>query len=173
LNLLLAFAVSIKHYLRSEYGPNYSDLLPLIRHLPEFSGKEIDLPPFDNMPLELTYHISSFVAKKKAQDKIDVSTTTVMTNAISGMVDCLSQFERILRTPIPAAYSIHLKQTLVIYCLALVREMKKKKDYSFFWGYDVKYYQCLIHISLAFSFEEGKLTFITSFILFFLIHNFF
>jgi putative membrane protein len=35
------------------------------------------------------------------------------------MVDVLGGCERILKTPIPPAYSIHLKQLLLIYCLTL------------------------------------------------------
>ena len=35
------------------------------------------------------------------------------------MVDCLTAFERILRTPIPLAYSVHLHHSLWIYLLAL------------------------------------------------------
>jgi ion channel-forming bestrophin family protein len=35
------------------------------------------------------------------------------------MVDMLGACERILRTPIPLAYAIHLKQLLLIYCVLL------------------------------------------------------
>ena len=35
------------------------------------------------------------------------------------MVDSLGGCERILKTPIPMAYAIHLKQLLLIYCLTL------------------------------------------------------
>ena len=42
-----------------------------------------------------------------------------MIAALSGMVDCLSNFERIRDSPIPKAYSIHLKQTLFLYLLTL------------------------------------------------------
>jgi ion channel-forming bestrophin family protein len=35
------------------------------------------------------------------------------------MVDSLGGCERILKTPIPLAYAIHLKQLLLIYCFTL------------------------------------------------------
>jgi putative membrane protein len=35
------------------------------------------------------------------------------------MVDCLTNFERIRNSPVPIAYSIHLKQTLMVYLLTL------------------------------------------------------
>jgi putative membrane protein len=44
---------------------------------------------------------------------------TIMIAQMNGLVDCLTGFERILRTPIPLAYSIHLSQTVWAYCLAL------------------------------------------------------
>jgi ion channel-forming bestrophin family protein len=34
---------------------------------------------------------------------------------LNGMVDSLGGCERILKTPIPMAYAIHLKQLLLIY----------------------------------------------------------
>ncbi|KAG0278586.1 hypothetical protein BGZ97_009716 [Linnemannia gamsii] len=43
----------------------------------------------------------------------------MMNNALVSMVDCLTGFERILRTPIPLAYSIHLHHATWIYLLAL------------------------------------------------------
>lgn len=38
---------------------------------------------------------------------------------LNGLVDYLGGCERILKTPIPLAYAIHLKQLLLIYCLTL------------------------------------------------------
>jgi putative membrane protein len=48
---------------------------------------------------------------------------------LNTMVDCLTQFERILRSPIPLAYSIHLKQTVWIYCLSLPFQLIKNLHY--------------------------------------------
>jgi predicted membrane chloride channel (bestrophin family) len=39
--------------------------------------------------------------------------------ALKTLVDCLTSFERILRTPIPLAYSVHLHHAVWIYLLAL------------------------------------------------------
>ena len=39
------------------------------------------------------------------------------------MIDTLGNCERILKTPIPLAYAIHLKQLLLLYCLALPFQM--------------------------------------------------
>jgi putative membrane protein len=40
-------------------------------------------------------------------------------NLLNNLVDTLGACERILRTPMPLAYAIHLKQLLLLYCLLL------------------------------------------------------
>jgi ion channel-forming bestrophin family protein len=45
------------------------------------------------------------------------------------MVDCLGGCERILKTPIPIAYSIHIKQLLLIYCLSLPFQVVNDLDW--------------------------------------------
>jgi ion channel-forming bestrophin family protein len=42
-----------------------------------------------------------------------------MRTTIAGLIDCLSDFERIRTSPIPLAYSIHLNQTLLFYLVTL------------------------------------------------------
>jgi putative membrane protein len=39
--------------------------------------------------------------------------------ALSNLVSCLTSFERILRTPIPLAYSVHLHHMTWLYLVAL------------------------------------------------------
>nr|CAG8562240.1 6782_t:CDS:2 [Entrophospora candida] len=72
-----------------------------------------------NLPLEITLYLSSYVHDNLSKDRISAPVATNMLNSINIMVDCLSHFERILRSPIPLAYSIHLSQTVWIYCLSL------------------------------------------------------
>ncbi|KAI8816333.1 Bestrophin, RFP-TM, chloride channel-domain-containing protein [Fimicolochytrium jonesii] len=118
MNLLLGFAVATKHYLRSELGHKYADLHHLLVHLPEFRSGAKD-PNVKNLPLEISFHISSYIAACRQKELIDVSQQTAMVNALSSMIDCLTSFERIRNTPIPIAYSVHLQQTLTLYILAL------------------------------------------------------
>lgn len=53
--------------------------------------------------------------------------TNAMNQLIQGMVDALSNMERVANTPIPRSYGIHLKQTVTLYlfCLpfTLIRDM--------------------------------------------------
>ncbi|KAJ3166394.1 hypothetical protein HDU88_003262 [Geranomyces variabilis] len=118
MNLLLAFAVATKHYLRNELGHKYADLHHLLIHLPDFQPGQ-RYPVIKNLPLEVSFHISSYIAACRRDDLLDVSQQTAMTNALSSMVDCLTSFERIRNTPIPMAYSIHLQQSLTLYILSL------------------------------------------------------
>jgi len=53
-----------------------------------------------------------------------------MQSIVRSLIDQLGGCERILRTPLPLAYSIHLKQLLMIYCLLLPFTLVK--DLS--WG---------------------------------------
>ncbi|KAG0323967.1 hypothetical protein BG004_003574 [Podila humilis] len=52
-----------------------------------------------------------------------------MNAALVSMIDCLTGFERILRTPIPLAYSIHLHHATWIYLLALPYQLVANFDY--------------------------------------------
>ncbi|KAF9347750.1 hypothetical protein BGX34_002914 [Mortierella sp. NVP85] len=72
-----------------------------------------------NIPIELSYYIGSYIKSCSNKGKVDAATLTMMNNALVAMVDCLTGFERILRTPIPLAYSIHLHHATWIYLLAL------------------------------------------------------
>ncbi|OXA37642.1 UPF0187 protein sll1024 isoform X2 [Folsomia candida] len=91
---------------------------------PPLKKKEGSLTAYDvvtptNIPIELSYYIASYIKSVKDRDLIDPSTLTVMNNALTMLVDCLTAFERILRTPIPLAYSVHLHQAVWLYLLAL------------------------------------------------------
>ncbi|KAG0376809.1 hypothetical protein BGX24_007179 [Mortierella sp. AD032] len=72
-----------------------------------------------NIPVELSYYIGSYIKSCSAKQKVDASTLTVMNNSLVSLIDCLTGFERILRTPIPLAYSIHLHHATWIYLFAL------------------------------------------------------
>jgi putative membrane protein len=57
---------------------------------------------------------------------------TALHRLLDSMVDSLGSCERILKTPMPLAYSIHLKQLLLIYCLSLPFQMVN--DFLWFTG---------------------------------------
>ncbi|CAG8508970.1 18078_t:CDS:2 [Rhizophagus irregularis] len=96
---------------------------------PHQRRKGTPIPVSHNLPLEITLYLSSYIDTLAQKKKTDVPTTNSMYAALNTMVDCLTQFERILRSPIPLAYSIHLKQTVWIYCLSLPFQLIKNLHY--------------------------------------------
>ncbi|KAI9206331.1 Bestrophin, RFP-TM, chloride channel-domain-containing protein [Polychytrium aggregatum] len=119
MNLLMAFASSTKHFLRNELDYKYSDLAPLIVHLPDYHPSNPNPPELVNLPIEISFHLSSFISYCKEHDLIDGAQQGALNSGLASIVDSLAVFERIRNTPIPVAYSIHLKQTLVLYILSL------------------------------------------------------
>ncbi|KAJ3108400.1 hypothetical protein HDU96_007537 [Phlyctochytrium bullatum] len=138
MSLIIAFGYSIKHYLRQEPGHLYDDVGPYLAHLPEYS-EEVVPSLVDavnaaacnkNLPLDITFHIQAYISKCRRTDQIDIPTQGAMTTCLSTLVDCVSGFERIRDSPIPLAYSIHLKQTLLLYLLSLPFQLVP----GIFWG---------------------------------------
>ncbi|OAD01202.1 hypothetical protein MUCCIDRAFT_145567, partial [Mucor lusitanicus CBS 277.49] len=167
MKLLLAFAVSTKHYLRREYGIDYYDLdylLPpnwipaaaddqlfiikddssdddavVVSNVAEGSTShfsalrkkkrqarfscEEDLPDEGNsdmsLPLEIIFRMSLYMAQAKTAGKIDGAFSNVIITHLNNLNDSLSGMERIVNTPIPAVYVVHLKQSLALYILAI------------------------------------------------------
>ena len=52
------------------------------------------------------------------------------TKTSTPFLDCLTSFERILHTPIPLAYSIHLTQTVAIYCITFPFQFIRDLGYT-------------------------------------------
>ncbi|KAK4687646.1 ion channel-forming bestrophin family protein, partial [Tremellales sp. Uapishka_1] len=72
-----------------------------------------------NVPLEVTMFMSSWIAAMQRRKTIDVPTTNTLIAALAQMSDALSALERILTTPIPFAYNAHIWEVTWVYCLVL------------------------------------------------------
>ncbi|KAJ6629360.1 Bestrophin, RFP-TM, chloride channel-domain-containing protein [Mycena sp. CBHHK59/15] len=72
-----------------------------------------------NLPLEISLYLSSYIAALQKRKQMDVPTTNTLLASLNQLVDALTGLERILTTPIPFSYSIHLWVVTTIYCLAL------------------------------------------------------
>jgi len=83
-----------------------------------------------NIPLEISLFISAYIHHNAKQKRIDGPLVSNMLASVNVLVDCLSQFERVLRSPIPLAYSIHLSQTVWVYCLSLPFQLVGLADYA-------------------------------------------
>ncbi|HEY9709161.1 MAG TPA: bestrophin family ion channel [Oculatellaceae cyanobacterium] len=118
LRLLAAFAVAMKLHLRKE--PVNAEIEALVSPSQYAKLKQVNHPP-----LEIAFWIGDYLQNQYECDRVDVYQLTGMKKLLSGMVDQLGGCERIARTPMPFAYAIHLKQLLLLYCLALPFQLVK------------------------------------------------
>jgi putative membrane protein len=155
IGLLLGFAVAVKHYLREEYdfkyvkpyighiprkdepGMTYKDQseaqaqVPLLVPLLDSSSQvalEMGVarfPGFVNYPLEICNHIAAYLFHIKTKDILDSSIYGTAQSALLSLVDALSGLERIRRTPMPVAYSLHLSHILFLYLIMMPFQLIK------------------------------------------------
>ncbi|KNZ76544.1 UPF0187 protein [Termitomyces sp. J132] len=90
----------------------------------EFKGKtaarlRAKLPVSHNIPLEISLYLSSYIAALQNRKQVDPQTISTLLSSLNQLVDALTGLERILTTPIPFSYSIHLWLVTLIYCFAL------------------------------------------------------
>ncbi|KAK3845476.1 MAG: Bestrophin, RFP-TM, chloride channel-domain-containing protein [Linnemannia gamsii] len=148
IKLLLAYAVSIKHHLRQEFGVRYFDLEYLLPEgfAPCASTDHVEIKvahdkalgdrhrhynedPWTlrsgndegqmSLPLEIAYALSLWVLGEARGGRIEGSLIGNLLGSINTMTDIFTNMERIVFTPIPLAYSIHLRQVVYLYTLAL------------------------------------------------------
>jgi putative membrane protein len=112
LKQLAAFAVATKLHLRSE-NPD-GELANLLT--PDRLDK---LQGVNSPPLEIAFWIADDLQLQYEEGRISLYQMNALQTILNEMVDMLGGCERILRTPIPLAYAIHLKQLLLLYCLLL------------------------------------------------------
>lgn len=72
-----------------------------------------------NLPHEISLYLSSYIATLQRRGQVDVPTSNLLLASLGQLVDSLTGFERILTTPIPFSYSIHLWVVTVFFCFAL------------------------------------------------------
>ena len=116
LRLLIAFAIATKLHLRAE--PVNSELEPFMSQ-----SRYFKLKTMNNPPLEVAFWIGDYLQDQYKHKHLNAHQLTALQSLINILVDNLGACERILRTPIPIAYAIHLKQLLLLYCLALPFQM--------------------------------------------------
>ncbi|KAF8266251.1 Bestrophin, RFP-TM, chloride channel-domain-containing protein [Lactarius quietus] len=72
-----------------------------------------------NLPLEISLYLSSYIAALQNRKAVDAATISNLLAALNLLVDALTGLERILTTPIPFSYSVHLWTVTLIYCFFL------------------------------------------------------
>ena len=112
LKLLVAFAIAIKLHLRGE-AVN-SEIANLTT-----SEQYTKLQAVHHPPLEIAFWIGDYLQRQHHRHSIHTYQLMALQKLLDTMVDVLGACERILKTPIPLAYQIHLQQILLLYCLVL------------------------------------------------------
>jgi ion channel-forming bestrophin family protein len=110
LRLVVAFAVAMKLHLRRE--PVNAELETLMS--PLHYGK---LQSVNHPPLEIAYWIGDYLQHQYNRNGVHIYQLTALQKLVDDLVDILGGCERILKTPVPLAYAIKLKQLLLIYFL--------------------------------------------------------
>ena len=122
LRLLVGFAVATKLHLRCL--PVNEELEVLMPPIYYQKLKEMNHPP-----LEIAFWIGDYLQKQYEKKCLNVYQLTALFELIDKLVDILGGCERILKTPIPLAYNIHLKQLLLIYCFTLPFQIVDELQY--------------------------------------------
>jgi putative membrane protein len=116
LRLLVAFARATKQHLRCE--PLDESFAAVVT-----SAELAKLQTMHHPPLEIAFWIADYLQSCFNQSRLNAIQLSALLGQVDILVDVLGGCERILKTPIPLAYVIHLKQLLLLYCLALPFQM--------------------------------------------------
>ncbi|KAJ3128898.1 hypothetical protein HK098_003225 [Nowakowskiella sp. JEL0407] len=125
MQLIYAFTLSVKHSLRNCQGFEPADLQAAVSHIPGIlATSDFDSTPV-HAPSKILLYISAYVGNCRETDKCDAMVQTNCLGAINSLTDVVSSLERIRSSPIPKAYSVHMKQILLLYLLALPFQLAK------------------------------------------------
>ncbi len=116
LRLTVAFSVAMKLHLRRD--PINEELKPLMSAL-----RYSKLKTVNHAPLEIAFWIGDYLQHQYKSNSVNIYQLTALQKLVDDLVDILGGCERILKTPLPLAYAIKLKQLLLIYCLILPFEL--------------------------------------------------
>ncbi|MEM9567547.1 MAG: bestrophin family ion channel [Cyanobacteria bacterium P01_E01_bin.34] len=112
LRLVAAYSYGLKQHLRGEaIDPAVLPLVP-----PQLA---VRLEKSPHVPLEIAFELGSYFQKSFGKGRVSVYQLSDLHKLLDQLVDVLGICERILKTPVPMAYSIHLRQLLFIYCLTI------------------------------------------------------
>ena len=122
LQLVPVMISSIKTHLRNESIDQRGRLILRQEHLEE-------LTTVQHQPLRIVNWFASYFYRNYQQGKISDKLFMELSNILDAIVSGLGSCEGILNTPMPKAYSIHLKHLLLIYCLSLPIQFVAQADF--------------------------------------------
>jgi putative membrane protein len=113
MQLVAAFAIATKLHLRNDTASIDRELGKLV------SAERLKkLKQSNHLPLEISLWISDYINRKNIDKQLQIPAHELQ-KLVNSLVEALGVCERILRTPMPLAYGIHLRQLLLLYCLLL------------------------------------------------------
>lgn len=110
--LIAVFFIALKLHLRKENADEKIKSLVT-------EQQYLELTNVNHMPLRTLQWMGEYLKQMHDRHYIDSIQLTAYNQLIEKLVGYVGACERILNTPIPPAYSIHLKHLLFIYCTAL------------------------------------------------------
>jgi ion channel-forming bestrophin family protein len=110
--LVHAYVLALKQHLRGNL--DISEIKGLIPEAIYERAKHAGNPP-----TILAYHMSAWLVQHHRDGKMDSYVTQSLEKHIREMVEAQGGCERILRTPIPFVYAVHIKQLLFLYLVTL------------------------------------------------------
>ncbi|KAI9203282.1 Bestrophin, RFP-TM, chloride channel-domain-containing protein [Polychytrium aggregatum] len=72
-----------------------------------------------NLPLEICHMLISFINESRRLEQVHFINGSSMLNHVLTLIDAMTGLERILTTPIPIAYTLHLRHTVFLFIAAL------------------------------------------------------
>ncbi|KAK9663427.1 hypothetical protein K7432_018108 [Basidiobolus ranarum] len=122
MKLAVAYMLAVKHQLREENGfefPEVHKALPK-KFVDSLADREKGgWKEEENAPLRIGHMLDTYIEYLHSRKILDDSQFNVLVNYVNSFVDIFTNLERVLTTPIPLSYHMHLKQIITLYCLAL------------------------------------------------------
>lgn len=122
LQLVPVMMSTIKTHLRNESLEKRGQVILRQEHLEELATVE-------HIPLRIINWFASYFYRNYQEYKINEIFFSELSNILDNIVQELGSCERILNTPMPKAYSIHLKHLLLIYCLSIPIQFVAQLDW--------------------------------------------
>jgi putative membrane protein len=111
-NLVSAYALALKQHLRND--KNLSEIEELIS--PELFQRASATA---NPPSIIALAMSRWIQHHQSHGRLDAITAQGLESQVRLLLDGQGGCERILRTPIPFAYAVHIKQLVMLYLVTL------------------------------------------------------
>lgn len=108
--LIPAYAFALKAHLRGQANLTELEnfLSPDRLHL---------LAQTPDRPITLLFWLGDYLRWQYQQQRLSSHQFATLERGLSQLIDALGVCERILRTPLPFAYSVHLRHILMLYCV--------------------------------------------------------